>query len=100
MVSCNISSCPSCGAYLKHYDSVSRIVRTRGGISNRIKLRRLRCSKCKKIYREIPDSLYPYKQYEAEVINGVLEGLITSETVGFEDYPCEMTMFRWKTSNM
>ena len=25
----------------------------------------------------------------------VLEGLITCETIGFEDYPCEMTMLRW-----
>ena len=30
-----------------------------------------------------------------EVIIGVLEGLITCETLGFEDFPCEMTMFRW-----
>ena len=37
----------------------------------------------------------PYKQYEAEVIIGVLEGLITCETLGFEDFPCEMTMLRW-----
>lgn len=39
--------------------------------------------------------MLPYKQYEAEVIIGVLEGLITCETLGFEDYPCEMTMSRW-----
>lgn len=28
--------------------------------------------------------------------NKVLEGLITCETLGFEDYPCEMTMIRWR----
>ena len=26
---------------------------------------------------------------------GVIEGLITPETLGYEDYPCEMTMHRW-----
>lgn len=46
-------------------------------------------------YRELSELLVPYKQYEAEVIIGVLEGLITCETIGFEDYPCEMTMLRW-----
>ena len=29
------------------------------------------------------------------VRQNVLEGLITCETIGFEDYPCEMTMLRW-----
>lgn len=38
---------------------------------------------------------FPYKQYEAELISGVLEGLITVETLDFEDYPCESTMKRW-----
>ena len=30
------------------------------------------------------------------IIIGVIEGLITCETFGFEDYPCEMTMIRWR----
>jgi hypothetical protein len=47
------------------------------------------------MHRELPDYILPYKQYEIEVIMGVLEGLITCETLGYEDYPCEMTMFRW-----
>jgi len=37
----------------------------------------------------------PYKQYEAELIIGVLDGLITYETLGYEDYPCESTMLKW-----
>ena len=47
------------------------------------------------IHRELGGLFFPYKRYEAEVIFGVLEGLITCETLGFEDYPCEMTMLRW-----
>lgn len=43
-----------------------------------------------------PRFIYPYKQYESEIITGVIEGLITCETFGYEDYPCEMTMIRWK----
>ncbi|MEQ2698093.1 DUF6431 domain-containing protein, partial [Hungatella hathewayi] len=49
-------------------------------------------------HRELPDYIFPYKQYEAEVIRGVLEGFITCETYGYEDYPCEMTMVRWRNS--
>ena len=48
--------------------------------------------------QRIADYISPYKQYEAEVIRGVLEGFITCETYGYEDYPCEMTMARWKNS--
>ena len=51
--------------------------------------------KCGVLHREIPNDLLPYKQYEVEVIKGVIEGLINCETLGFEDYPCEMTMNRW-----
>lgn len=95
MVVCNVLICPNCGGNLKYYDSVSRIVRTKGRASKYVKIRRVRCSNCKGVHRELPDYIFPYKQYEAEVVKGVLEGFITSETIGFEDYPCGVTMFRW-----
>ena len=98
MVICDEKSCPSCGGNLKHYDCVKRIVRTKKRITKRIRIQRLRCESCGSLHRELPNSVFPYKQYESEVIIGVLENLITSDTLGFEDYPCEMTMFRWKTS--
>lgn len=91
----NISSCPDCGGYLKYYDKVSRIVRTIGGEKRWIKVKRFRCVDCHKLHRELPDFIFPYKQYDGTIIKGVLEGSITSETLGFEDYPCEMTMHRW-----
>ena len=97
MVSFDSMVCPNCRGSLKYYDSVSRIVRTRGRVTDNIQIRRFRCSNCRKIHREIPDDIYPYKQYEAEIIRGVLEGYITSDTYGYEDYPCAMTMHRWRT---
>ena len=97
MVSLDNMVCPNCGHDLKYYDSVSRILRTRGRVTDSVRIRRFRCSNCNKIHREIPDDIYPYKQYEAEIIRGVLEGYITSDTYGYEDYPCATTMNRWRT---
>ncbi len=98
MVGINVSKCPDCGKDLKYYDKVRRIVRTKGRATWHVLIRRLRCSNCEKIHRELPACVVPYKQYEAELIKGVLEGIITPETIGYEDYPCEMTMDRWTNS--
>lgn len=87
--------CPKCGGPLKHYDSVRRIVRTKNGRAGHTKVKRVYCSKCGVVRRLLPETLLPFKQYEAEIIFGVLEGFITPDTLGFEDYPCEMTMIRW-----
>ena len=95
MVSSTKTICPKCGGQLKYFDSVKRVVRTKARRTEWIDIRRLRCTSCGMLHRELPEELYPYKQYEAEVIRGVLEGLITCETLGYEDYPCEMTMVRW-----
>lgn len=91
----NTSTCPDCGGDLKHYDKIFRLVRTEGGKRRHVKIRRLRCTRCHKIHRELPEFIFPYKQYDGRIIQAVLEGIITSETLGFEDYPCEMTIKRW-----
>lgn len=100
MVHNNDKICPVCGGHLKYYDKVRRIVRTKRKKTTRIDIRRLRCSNCNSLHREIPNIIFPYKQYEAELIRGVIEGYITPETLGYEDYPSEMTMLRWKTQNL
>lgn len=96
MVGIDVFVCPKCGGELKYYDSVRRLVRTKNRKTWKIPMRRLRCKKCGALHRELPEIIFPYKQYESEVIVGVIDGLITCETLGFEDYPCEMTMTRWK----
>ncbi len=95
MVSADKTVCPKCGGQLRYFDNVKRIVRTKGRKTWKIPIRRFRCLRCRALHRELPELIFPYKQYEAEVIIGVLEGLITCETLGFEDYPCEKTMMRW-----
>ena len=95
MVTTEQSVCPKCGGALKYYDSVPRLVRTKGRRKFRVSVRRFRCAHCGAVHREMTELLFPRKHYEAEVIIGVLDGLITCETLGFEDYPCEATMVQW-----
>jgi len=99
MVSFGAEVCPECGGELRFFDKVRRIYWTKRKKVKQSTIRRFKCTKCKKIHREIPDYIIPYKRYESEIIFGVLEGFITPETLGFEDYPCETTMFRWKSQN-
>lgn len=98
MVNDNESICPDCGGTLWYYDKVKRIVRTKRRKTKWVTVKRLRCEQCGRIHRKLPNYIFPYKQYETEVIAGVLEGFITPNTLGFEDYPCEMTMIRWRNA--
>ncbi len=100
MITDEETSCSACGGDLKYYDSVPRLVRTKGRETCSIRIRRLRCLNCGGIHRELPAFIFPYKQYETEIISGVQEGLITSDTFGYEDYPCETTMVRWRTQKL
>ena len=96
MITNDETACPKCGGNLKYYDKVFRIVRTKRRLTKHVELRRFKCCKCGSVHREIPNYILPYKQYETELIQGVLEGLITANTIGYEDYPCEKTMIMWQ----
>lgn len=68
MVMRDQSTCPKCGGELKYYDSVPRLVRTKGRETARVPMRRFRCVHCGAVHRELSELLVPYKQYEAEVM--------------------------------
>ena len=80
---------------MRAYDRVDRIVIRKYGIKEKKKIVRFRCDCCAVTLRELPDWLLPFKHYDKNIIDGVKDGLITPETLGFEDYPCDMTMKRW-----
>ncbi len=90
--------CPICGGKVRYYDKVKRIMKTKYGKTKWLSIRRMKCTQCGRVHRELPDNIYIYKQYEADIIDGVIEGFITSDTLGFEDYPCEQTMLKWIAS--
>ena len=58
-------------------------------------IRRLKCSSCGRLHRELPDCLVPYKHYASEVISGVLDGIVSPDDEDSADFPCETTMRRW-----
>lgn len=93
-------TCPYCGQKLVYYDTVKRMVKTKNRKTHKIYIKRMVCRNCKTYHRELPSNVVPYKQYDAEIIYGVIEGLITPDTLGFEDYPCEKTMLRWTSQNL
>lgn len=98
MVKENTKRCPVCKSTLRFFDRTKRMVRTKGRRTFWVNINRVKCTKCNKVHRVLPPFILPYKEYEAELIRGVIEGLITSETLGYEDYPCEATMKSWRRS--
>jgi len=66
-----------------------------GGSRSLFLIRRLKCTHCGRLHRELPDCLIPYKHYSSEVISGVLDGVVNSDDKDSEDYPCESTIARW-----
>lgn len=81
MISDNQSICPKCGGQLKYYDHVQRLVRTKFGNKKWVAIRRLRCCKCNAVHRELPDFIFPYKQYEADIITTGLIGVASLTTM-------------------
>jgi transposase len=96
----NEQTCPNCGGNLKRYDKVKRIVRLKARAVRNIELPRKKCINCGKVHREITDEILPYKHYEPAIVKAVLEGIITSDTLGYEDYPCEKTMIKWRSQKL
>lgn len=99
MIRENESKCPNCGGELKHRDYVIRYFKSKAGLKSKARIERKICKQCGKLHRVLPDYLLPFKQYEKELIFGVREGLITDETLGYEDYPTELTKERWRSLN-
>lgn len=80
---------------LKHYDYRLRKVIRKGDVVESIKIERRRCRDCGCYTTIYPDDILPYKQYDKDIYEGVVEGFITPDTYGFEEYPSERTMQRW-----
>lgn len=54
---------------------------------------------CGHYKRDLPTYLVPFKHYTKDVIEKVKSGEVSSKDILYEDYPCEMTMLRWRSQN-
>lgn len=95
MVYEGVTVCPECGGELKPYDRVMRFVKTKNGKKDSLCIRRVKCNDCGRMHRELPLNLLPYVHYDKRIVEGVIEGIISSDDLEYENYPCELTMHRW-----
>ena len=65
--------CPNCKEKLKRYDTVKRIVRGKNHSKKLVAIERYKCPKCKTIHRDLSEYVYPFKHYEADIIDGVVD---------------------------
>ena len=93
--SCEDSNCPYCNGELVYRDSVFRNVKNLLSEVRVFLLRRLLCQNkgCGKLHRELPDIIQPYKHYESDVIQSVIDGSEEAEKCGADN----STIRRWKS---
>jgi len=84
--------CPLCDGELAYRDNRLRIVKNLFAEVRRFLLRRLRCKGCKKLHTELPDIIQPYKHYDSETIQKVLDGSAEVAACSADD----STIRRWK----
>jgi len=69
------SSCPICGEGLIMRGWRSRMMIKCGEEKIKLKIRRMKCRKCKRIHHELPDCVVPYKRHSAETIEEVIRDI-------------------------
>ena len=86
--------CRECNGLLKYRDKVLRGQKQIGGERKLYMINRLKCTGCGKLHRQLTDGMVKFKQYAAEVIEDVIDEVITEADP--IDYPCEGTMKHWR----
>jgi predicted RNA-binding Zn-ribbon protein involved in translation (DUF1610 family) len=86
--------CPLCGGFLSYRDRRCRNVINIYGESRCFSLRRLRCEVCEKLHIEIPDIIQPFKHYDSEAVQNVIDETELSKNCVADN----STISRWKAS--
>lgn len=90
--SAEVIPCPCCGGNLSVIGSrVRKSIKGSGEVTQLV-IRRLRCVDCKRIHHELPDLLVPYKRYDAESIEHVI-----NESTSLDIAADESTLHRWRS---
>jgi hypothetical protein len=77
---------------------VKRVSKELGGKSTWMMIERRKCTNdsCRRTHRLLPDRSIPYKHYNSELIEDVVDGIIDEDAVANENYPSESTLQRWR----
>jgi uncharacterized protein YbaR (Trm112 family) len=87
-----IICCPLCNGELFYRDSKLRKLKDILGEVLRLFVRRLRCQVCKKLHTELPSIIQPYKHYDSNAIQSVLDGSVDASACSADN----STIRRWK----
>jgi hypothetical protein len=85
--------CPLCDGELVYRDSKPRTLKNLLGEVRHFFLRRLCCTGCKQLHTELPSIIQPYKQYDSDTIQSVLDGSEAGAVCAADN----STIRRWKT---
>jgi hypothetical protein len=83
---------PCCGEELSVIGSRERKLAGEDGERRLLIIRRLRCTRCRRIHHELPDCIIPYKRYESACVEQVVSESAALPTVAAD----EATLQRWK----
>lgn len=90
--------CRECGIWLENKGWTKRLKRKIDGQKEFRLIEIRRCPKCGKSHRLLPDDQVPFKHYEAEVIEKVVDEdyeFDEKEVEALDEGPCDITRERW-----
>ena len=83
--------CPLCDGQLHPWRKCLRIRRRADGETDWLQIQILRCDKCQRSHRQLPDCLLPYKHYDAMSIEmGIQDGMTAAVAAD------TATIYRWQ----
>lgn len=89
-------SCPDCGGTLEPKEWRKRLKKKAGGEKQFRYIEIRRCKNCGKSTTLLPDDQLPYKHYEEQLVEKVIDDDLTEEELlEIDNYPCEATIARW-----
>ena len=94
VISNDEAPCPLCCGDLAYRDRVRRNRKDLFGETYLFSLRRLKCRRCSRHHRELPNIIQPFKHYDSETIQCVIDGSPDADMCAADD----STIRRWKTT--
>jgi hypothetical protein len=92
IVTAETNGCPFCESELNYRNSRLRESKKLDGEVRRFLLRRFFCKTCETFHTEIPNTIQPYKHYDSQTIQAVLDGSEDALACVADD----STIYRWK----